>query len=165
LAESLNQAKQMAVHRPYEKAIGGNQRPPPVVINAPTAGMTLTVSPLTNQMGATPGIAVVTVGNQSSSPPSTQATPSSTRMRPKLQLTNKEINMPETYLRRYAAVQKRNAVAAILDYTDEEWESLKALKGANAVERSQTALANDINSGALVMKKETLGGTIDKGMA
>ncbi len=73
--------------------------------------------------------------------------------------------MPETYLRRYAAVQKRNAVAAILDYTDEEWESLKALKGANAVERSQTALANDINSGALVMKKETLGGTIDKGMA
>jgi hypothetical protein len=61
----------------------------------------------------------------------------------------------------------RNAVAAILDFTDEEWESLKALKEANAGERSPAAVANDIdnNSGALGMENEMIGGTIDKGKA
>ena len=41
---------------------------------------------------------------------------------------NTEIDMADTYLGRYAATQKKNAVAAILDFTDEEWESLKQLK-------------------------------------
>jgi hypothetical protein len=76
--------------------------------------------------------------------------------------------MSETFLGRYAAVQKRNAVAAILDFTDKEWESLKALKETNAtVESSQTVVANDIdnNSGALGMENKTIGGSIDEGMA
>jgi hypothetical protein len=35
-------------------------------------------------------------------------------------IKNREINMSETYLGRYAALQKRNAMAAILDFTDKE---------------------------------------------
>ncbi len=75
--------------------------------------------------------------------------------------------MLETYIGRYAAVQKRNAVTAILDFTDKEWESLKALKEADAVGKSQAALANDIdnNSGALGTENKRMGGTIDEGMA
>jgi len=47
-----------------------------------------------------------------------------------VQLSNKEINMSETYLGRYAALQTRNAVAAILDFTNEEWESVRSLREA-----------------------------------
>ena len=43
-------------------------------------------------------------------------------------MANNEIDMSDTYLGRYAAMQKKNAVAAVLDFTDEEWESLKKLK-------------------------------------
>ena len=50
-----------------------------------------------------------------------------------LQLKNKDIDMSETYLGRYAAIQKRNVVAAVLDFTDEEWESLMRLRDADAV--------------------------------
>jgi hypothetical protein len=143
---------------PMRRPLVATRGPPPVVINTLIAGTTSTVSPLTNQTGATPGIA-----------PSTPTTPGNTRTRPKPKLirSNKEIDMSETFLGRYAAVKKRNAVAAILDFTDEEWESLKALKEANAAEMSQAAVANDIdnNSGALGMKNKTIGGTIDKGMA
>jgi hypothetical protein len=35
-------------------------------------------------------------------------------------IKKREIDMSETYFGRYAALQKRNAVAAILDFTDEE---------------------------------------------
>ena len=35
-------------------------------------------------------------------------------------IKNKEIDMSETYLGRYAPLQKGNAVASILDFTDEE---------------------------------------------
>jgi hypothetical protein len=170
LAESSNPAKQMAVCCAYDKAIGGNQRAPHVVINALIAGTTSSVSPLTNQMGATPGIAVGTVGDQSPSPPLMPMMPSNTRTRlkPKLIRSNKEIDMLETFLGWYAAVQKRNAVTAILDFTitDKEWKSLKALEEADAAEMSQAAVANDIdnNSGALGTENKTMGGTIDEGM-
>ena len=44
-------------------------------------------------------------------------------------IADTEIDMADTYLGRYAAMQKKkNAVAAVLDFTDEEWESLKQLK-------------------------------------
>ncbi len=33
-------------------------------------------------------------------------------------IKNREIDVSETYLGRYAVLQKRNAVAAILDFTD-----------------------------------------------
>jgi len=62
-----------------------------------------------------------------------------------LQLKNKEIDMSETYLGRYAAIQKRNAVAAVLDFTDEEWESLKRVRDADAEERSNGATSRDNN--------------------
>jgi hypothetical protein len=39
--------------------------------------------------------------------------------------------MVNTHLGRYAAMQKKNAVAAVLDFKDEEWESLKQLKEDN----------------------------------
>ena len=45
----------------------------------------------------------------------------------------KEIDISETYLGWYAAIQKRSAVAAVLDFTDEEWESLMRLRDADAV--------------------------------
>ena len=64
-----------------------------------------------------------------------------------------------------ASIQKRNAASAVLDFTDEEWESLKALKEADAAERNQVAMANDIDDiiGALGTENKTTEGTIDKG--
>jgi len=87
-----------------------------------------------------------------------------------VKLSNKEIDMSETYLGRYAAIQKRNAVAAVLDFTDEEWESLKALREADGAETNQVAIANDTGDimGSLLGKEnenETAGGTIDQGAA
>ncbi len=49
-------------------------------------------------------------------------------------IANKEIDMLETFLGRYAAVQKRNAVAAVLNFSAKEWDSLKALWKADAAE-------------------------------
>ena len=43
-------------------------------------------------------------------------------------IAEREIDMANTYLGRYAVMQKKNAVAAVLDFTDEEWQSLKQLK-------------------------------------
>jgi hypothetical protein len=47
-------------------------------------------------------------------------------------LSNKDVDMSETFLGRFAALQKRNAVAAVLDMKDDEWESLMALREADA---------------------------------
>ena len=69
--------------------------------------------------------------------------------------------MSETFLGRYAEIQKRTAVAAVLDFTDEEWESLKALREANGVET--TTMTVDNICGALGMENETIEGTIDEG--
>jgi hypothetical protein len=82
-----------------------------------------------------------------------------------LKISKQEIKMSETYLRRYAAIQKRTAVASVLDFTDEGWKSLKRLREADGVERNQAAMANDIDDiiGALGTANETTGGTIDKG--
>ena len=73
--------------------------------------------------------------------------------------------MLETYLGRYASIQKKNAASAILDFTDEEWESLKALKEADAVERSQAAMENEIDDiiGESGTENKTNGATLDKG--
>ncbi len=81
-----------------------------------------------------------------------------------VKISNKEIDMLETYLGRYAALQKRNAVAAVLDFTDEEWESLKAFRQADGAERNQVAMANNVDDiiGALGTEDKTAGGTIDK---
>ncbi len=71
----------------------------------------------------------------------------------------------KTYLGWYAAIQKRTAVASVLDFTDKEWESLKRLREADGVERNQVAMENDIDDiiGALGTANETTRGTIDKG--
>ena len=68
----------------------------------------------------------------------------------------KEIDKSETYLGRYAAIQKRNAVAAILDFTDEEWESVtvKRMREANALETTKAALADDIGNSAGALETE-----------
>ena len=70
------------------------------------------------------------------------------------------LDMSETYLSRYAALQKRNAVAAILGFTDEEWEALKMMREADAVERSKVAVLNSIdnNTGALGMENDMTDG-------
>jgi hypothetical protein len=78
-----------------------------------------------------------------------------------VRLSNKQIDMSETFLGRYAAIQKRTAVAAVLDFTDEEWESLKALREANGV-ATTTATVDDI-IGALGMENEMIEGTINEG--
>jgi hypothetical protein len=82
-----------------------------------------------------------------------------------LKISKKEIDMLEAYLGRYAAIQKRTAVASVLDFTDKEWESLKRVREADGAERNQVAMANDIDDiiGALGTANETTGGTIDKG--
>ena len=75
-------------------------------------------------------------------------------------IKNREIDMSETYLGRYAALQKRNAVAAILDFTDEEWEALKTMREADAVERSEIVVLNSIdnNTGASGMENDMIDG-------
>ncbi len=60
-------------------------------------------------------------------------------------LTNKDINMSETFLGRFAALQKRNAVAAVLDMSDDDWESLKALRDADAGNSTETMTDNNHN--------------------
>ena len=59
-----------------------------------------------------------------------------------VRLSNKEIDMSETYLGRYAALQKRTAVAAILDFTSEEWESVRRLREADGADRNQVVMAD-----------------------
>ena len=71
--------------------------------------------------------------------------------------------MSETYLGWYAAIQKRTAVAAVLDFTNKEWESLKALRDADGAEKNMVAITDDI-IGVLGMENETIQGTIDKGV-
>jgi hypothetical protein len=78
----------------------------------------------------------------------------------------REIDMSKTYLGRYAALQKRNAVAAVLDFSTEEWESLKALREAkDAGETAETAMAdkNNNNDGTLEAVNSMIGGVIDEG--
>jgi hypothetical protein len=62
-------------------------------------------------------------------------------------------------------IQKRTAVAAVLDFTDKEWESLKRLRDADATERREGATADDNynNTGVLGMENGMIGGERDKG--
>ncbi len=60
-------------------------------------------------------------------------------------MSNKDIDMSETFLGRFAALQKRNAVAAVLDMSDDEWESLKALREAEAGNLTETMPDNNHN--------------------
>ena len=73
--------------------------------------------------------------------------------------------MSQTYLGQYASIQKRNSASAILDFTNEEWESLNALKEVNAAEKSQGVMANEINDiiWALGTENKTTRGAINKG--
>ncbi len=82
-----------------------------------------------------------------------------------LKISKQKIDMSETYLGRYAAIQKRTAVASVLDFTNKEWESLKRLREANEAERNQVAMENDIDDiiGALGTANKRTGGTIDEG--
>ena len=75
------------------------------------------------------------------------------------QLKTVEIDMAETALGRYVALMKRTAVAYVLDFTDEEWESLVALKEADAANRSNTAVANAMDNvaGGLLTENEMIG--------
>ena len=59
-----------------------------------------------------------------------------------------------------ASIQKRTAVAAVLDFTNEEWESFKALREADGAEMSKGATAdnNDNYTGALGRGNKTIGG-------
>ena len=64
-----------------------------------------------------------------------------------VRIANEEIDMSETYLGRYALMQKKNALAAVLDFTDEEWESLKKLKEDDMMRG--TANGGEINEEAV----------------
>ena len=61
-------------------------------------------------------------------------------------IVNREIDMMVTYIGRYAALQKRNAVAAVLDFTGEEWEMLKRLKAEDMVDGVVNAATGDVNN-------------------
>ena len=78
-----------------------------------------------------------------------------------VRLSNKQIAMLETFLGRYAAIQKRTAVAAVLDFTNKEWESLKALREADGATTTTTTVDDII--GALGMENEVIEGTINEG--
>jgi hypothetical protein len=82
-----------------------------------------------------------------------------------VRLSNKVIDMSETFLGRYASIQKRTAVAAVLNFTDKEWESLKALREANGAERDMVTdvVANDIIGAVGMENEETIEEAIDEG--
>ena len=65
------------------------------------------------------------------------------------------------FLGRYAAIQKRTAVAVFKDFTDKEWESLKALREADGAATTTTTVDDII--GALGMENEMIEGTINEG--
>jgi hypothetical protein len=79
-----------------------------------------------------------------------------------IRIKNREIDTSETYLCRYAALQKRNAVAAILDFTDEEWVSLKRMREADSCKGTNIDLADDNgnNVGALEAEEGVNGGEL-----
>jgi hypothetical protein len=80
-------------------------------------------------------------------------------------IADKEIDMSNTYLGRYAAMQKKNAVAAVLDFTDEEWESLKRLKKDDMMRGITNAFKegnNNNNGGGLGTKNGANGGEINE---
>ena len=80
-------------------------------------------------------------------------------------ISNKEIDMSVPYLGRYAAIQKRTPVAAVLDFTDEKWESLKALREADGAERNQGATTDDngnYTGGHLGQRMRRLGALLTK---
>ncbi len=62
-------------------------------------------------------------------------------------------------------IQKRTAVAAVLDFTNKELESLKRLRDADATERREGATADDNynNTGVLGMENGMISGEHDKG--
>ncbi len=64
--------------------------------------------------------------------------------------------------RRYAALQKRTAVAAILDFTDKEWEAVRRLREADGA----VVMADGIGdiTGASGNGNETTGDTIEEGV-
>jgi hypothetical protein len=71
----------------------------------------------------------------------------------------------DTYLGRYAAMQKKNAVAAVLDFTDEEWESLKQLKEDDMMRRMTNPSEegnNNNNGGCLGTENGANGGEINE---
>jgi hypothetical protein len=76
-------------------------------------------------------------------------------------MSNRDIDMSETYLGRFAALQKRNAVAAVLDMSEDEWESLKALREADAGNLTQSVIMPEDNDNilcALEAANETIRG-------
>ncbi len=79
-----------------------------------------------------------------------------------IRIKNREIDMSETYLGRYAALQKRNAVAAILDFTDKGWDSLKRMRDVDSCKGTNIDLTDDNgnNVGALGAKKGANGGEL-----
>jgi hypothetical protein len=80
-------------------------------------------------------------------------------------IANKEIDMSDSYLGRYAAMQKKNAVAAVLDFTDDKWESLKRLKEDDMMRGITNASkeGNDNNNGGgLGAENVANGGEIDE---
>ncbi len=61
-------------------------------------------------------------------------------------MRDKDIDMSESFLGRFAAVQKRNAVAAVLDMSDDEWDSLKALREADTGNLMESAMPDKNDS-------------------
>ncbi len=80
-------------------------------------------------------------------------------------IADKEIYMSDTYLGRYAAMQKKNTVAAVLDFMDEEWESLKRLKEGDMMRGITNASKegnNNNNVGGLRTENGANGGEINE---
>ncbi len=59
------------------------------------------------------------------------------------QLKMAEIELAESMLGCYAALMKRTAVTSVLDFTDEEWESLLKLKAETSTKVTSTTVAMD----------------------
>ncbi len=162
--ESNHAGMQMAVRRARDKALAGKKSPPPpsVTISASRSGKK-SMSPLTGSTALAP--------SSPSTPGSTRSKRSSPKEKPKEKdirrnsramqkvRVNKLRVSSETYLGRYAALQKRNAVAAVLDFTNEEWDSLKRMREADST-NIDLADDNGCNVGALGAENGANGGKL-----
>ena len=77
-----------------------------------------------------------------------------------MRIKNREVDMSETYLGRYAALQKRNAVAAVLDFTNDEWDSLKRMREEADSTNIDLGDDNGYNVGALGAENGANGGEL-----
>jgi mannose/fructose/N-acetylgalactosamine-specific phosphotransferase system component IIB len=146
--ESSNATKKMVVRRAWKAALKKKKKSPPL-------------SNLYKKLAVAKWREIHT----SNTPPSALVEWTEEDKADLKRIAETEIDMTDTYLGRYAAMQKKNAVAAVLDFTDKERESLKQLNEDNMMRRMTNSSEegnNNNNCAGLGAKNGVNGGEINE---